>query len=496
MDYDQIFTTRHPLLQEKDNGLDSVWRLIYNSYLGGLSYRKGDYLFQYPKESQKSYEQRKKRSVYFNQTSPIVNMLSGMLFMTNPDRTIPTHLRYLTDRASKKKNMNSFMRLVCAYSLMYTCGVLIDSPEFDPEKVVTKADRDRFGLNPYAVLYQPFNICDFSFGTDGELDWVLLDNSYTDHVDPYSPALKVESRRLWTRTSFRDFTKKKGKVFAGVETNHPVGRVPFRFVNWRDDNEDAIAETIFEDIAYISRLLYNSMSYLDEMLASGTFKMLAYPSEDGDVPKTLKEGGMAALGIIPYQKDCATAPSFIGAELGDVDSFIKAMGLYMAEILKIIGASTDETKEFVKSGKAKKVDLEKMEALLVSGAMVMGETEQWMYKTASAWENKKDVAVEIKYSSDYSSEQLRVEVDMLTEMLIHPVASLRQNILQVLVKKLLTKSLSPEVIDGINQDIERTISDKKPSIIQTKILKLGGTESKTAEEKPLTSDGNTGNGSP
>ena len=461
-DLDIIFTQRHPILSEKDSGTDSIWKLIYNSYIGGKTYADAGYLIKYPKESNSNFTQRKKRSVYFNQVSPVVDMLSGMLFLNEPKRNIPKELDFLTNETSPRKKMNEFMRLYSAYTLMFTSGVLIDMPNFDREIVKTKKDAVSNKIYPYAVLYLPFRIRDFYIGEDGELDWVLLDNSYYDHKNPLEEGKEIKTYRLWTRNTYRDFIQEEDIVTDKGEITHGLGIVPFRMDSWRDDNNDFIAETIFEDIAMITKLIYNSMSYMDEMLASGTFKMLSYPTKTGELPPEITEGGLGPLSALPYDMTSSNRPEFIGATLTDIDSFVKAMEFYMTEILKKVGLSTDETKEFVKSGVAKKIDFQKMRALLVSGAQAMGRAEEWMYKTAALWLNKPTDKIECKYTSDYSSEELYSEVQMLLELMVHPVGILRQQVLQVLVKKLLSNNLPPETIEQINKAIVSEIKSVDP----------------------------------
>ena len=449
-----IFYSRHPELDRKDSARNSVWKLIYDSYLGGIDYKDGDYLVRYPKESKKSFDIRKSRSVYFNQVSPIVDMLSGMLFLNEPKRDIPSSLEFLTKRTSNDKGLNEFMRILAAHSLMFTCGVLIDVPNYDPEIIKTARDVKSNGIQPYAILYLPFRIRDFYTDKNGELEWVLLDNTYWDHPDPFVKGEYVKQYRLWTRNYYRDFTYNVGEktIDDSGEIAHGLGMVPFRFVSWRDDNNDFIGETIFEDIAMITKLIYNSMSYMDEMLASGTFKMLAYPTKSGELPPELTSGGVGPLSVLPYDGTLTNTPEFIGVELDEIDPFIKAMEFYMAEILKKVGLNTDETKEFVKSGAAKKIDFQKMRALLESGAFMMERAEIWMYETASRWIGGKDTIVS-EYTSDFSSEELQNEVSMLTQLLVHPIKSLRESILQVLVKKLLSNSLPPDEIEKINAEI-------------------------------------------
>lgn len=461
-----IFNQRHPELSNKDDN----WKLIYNSYVGGLQFKDANYLIQYPKESKGSFDKRKQRAVYFNQMSPVVDMLSGLLYLNEPRRTVPKELNYVLDKVSGKKKLNEFMRIVSAHSFMFTCGVLVDSPSFDPDLIRTKKDRLDNGINPYAILYLPFKIRDFNINPiDGELDWVILDNSYWSHPDPFKTGENITKYTLWTRTYCQHFIlKDKKSIIAEPVRVHNIGYVPFHFVSWRDDNNDFIGETVCEDIAMICKLIYNNMSYMDEMLAGGTFKMLVYPSKDGKAPTSLVDGGVGTLSIIPVDIDAKFSPVFIGANLTEIDPFIKAIGFYMSEVLKKVGLSTDETKEFVKSGVAKEIDFQKMQALLESGALMMGRTEEWIFKTAARWENKnlKQEQIKSEYSAKFSTKDLQTEVTMLNELLMRPIKKLQQETLKLLVKKQLANDLKPDILQMIYDEIDKSknIAEKEVDV--------------------------------
>jgi hypothetical protein len=468
--YSYLFERRNSELATRE----STWQLINDSYVGGVTFLNGGYLIQYPKESTNSFQKRKERAVYFNQVSPVVDMLSGLLFLNNPTREVPKELSYIEKDVTGggDKKLDEFMRLVASYSLMFTIGILVDSPDYDTETIKTAGDRRKNNINPYALVYLPFKIRDFSINRDdSKLNWVLLDNSYTDNTEPLEVEKEVISYRLWTREYFQDFEKDSddAPIKAGEQVPHPVGEVPFKFVSWRDDNGDFIAETIFEDIAMISKLIYNNMSYMDEMLASGTFKMLNYPTKDGKAPKELTSGGVGPLSILPYSIDAKQPPDFIGAKLDEVEPFIKAIELYMSEILKKVGLSTDETKEFVKSGVAKKIDFTKMQALLKAGALMMGKTEEWIFNTSSKWENENKEA-KIEYTSAFSDEDLTSEVTMLTELLVHPIKKLRVNVLKLIARKLLANNLKKETLDEILEDIEKNFGAIESNDVDPKEL--------------------------
>ena len=68
----------------------------------------------------------------------------------------------------------------------------------------------------------------------------------------------------------------------------------------------------------------------------------------------------------------------------------------MVELLKKIGMETDEAKDFVKSGKARKLDFEKVKTLLSSGAQSLENTEKWIFETTARWLGQESKA-EINY---------------------------------------------------------------------------------------------------
>jgi hypothetical protein len=201
-----------------------------------------------------------------------------------------------------------------------------------------------------------------------------------------------------------------------AEGNHPIGYVPFKFVNWRDDDIDFVAESICEDIALINQSIYNSTSYMDEMLGAGTFKMLFYPQAGAELPPGVKEG-MNTLGIVPFDGTLSKEPFFDGAKLEEVEPFIQAMKMYTTELLKKIGLDNDEEKAFVKSGAARRMDFEKVKTLLTAGAGQLEALELWMYATAQRWLGKES-KVEVSYSRDFLTEDLDERLARFAQMLM------------------------------------------------------------------------------
>ena len=467
--YEIIFERRRAELADKND----IWKLIHHSYHGGVDYQKQDYLCRHAKESKASFAKRKARAVYFNQIQPLADLLAGFLFIHKPSRKNVENLMYLVDAADgKKKSMDEFMKVVAVHSVLFTCGVLVDSPAFDSEQIVTEKDRKDAALNPYSTMYLPFQIRDFHISRTGELEWVLLDNSYVDNTDPFKESVEKTIYRLWTKTDYQDFelietgANEKDNIKVGEVVPHPIRYVPFKFVNWKDDNNDMISESVFEDPAMIAKLIYNKLSEMDEMIASGSFRVLMYPTKDGKLPANLVAGGIGALSAIPYDGSLSKEPKFDGAKLEDVSPFLKAIEFYISEILKKIGLDTDETKDYVKSGLAKQIDFQKVRTLLVSGSMALEDLERWIFKTAGKWSNSESKA-QIHYTTHYADEDIQTKVDLWSQLLILPFKKLNTAATGLIVKNLLTGELPQEELEEIYTEIE---SGNTPVVIDVKQL--------------------------
>lgn len=471
-----IATRRHPRILEK---LD-VWKQIHDSYLGGQSYREAGYLHKHPKEGQKSYDARKLRASYLNQISPMTNLLSGFLFYPPPVRKNTDKVDYLFRQRGTNLPLDLFVRNIAVHSLLFTCVVLVDSPKFDPEIVTTERQRQDMGLNPYCLLYLPFSVRDFNFDEFGTLNWIILDDSYYDNSDVYEIGKTVTRYTLWTKEYSQTFiinenvdtaqfgelqktgvftipgyANSKG-IIAEETIPHHLGEVPCRFVNWQDTDGDNIAESVMEDPAYLSQSIYNILSLMDEMLYIGTLRVLFYPSTTGELPAAMQVGGIGSLSAIPFDGTIGT-PFFDNAKLDNVEAYLSAMEFYMAEILRKIGMDTDQAKEFVQSGKAKKLDLLKIKTLLLSGAHSMQSLERWICNTALAWEKKSSTEeVEITYNTDYEAADLESQLVSLTRYLYWPFEKLRKMVYKVMAQKGLGGNITQKEMEELLKEIDST----------------------------------------
>jgi len=217
--YSIIKTRQNQSISEKRY----IWDLIQDSYIGGEQYVKSNNLWQYRTESDSDFQNRKRRAVFFNHTQPAADMLTGFLYSNKPERTIQGQLDFLNIDSGKKQTFEQFMQKVATQSLLYTVGVLVDSPSFEENEVITMADRVGNNLNPYCVLYNYNRIRDFYTNDKGELEWILLDNSYNDNSNPFVPTQKVQIYTLWTRDRAIEFNIDSEITTIQKEYEHNLG---------------------------------------------------------------------------------------------------------------------------------------------------------------------------------------------------------------------------------------------------------------------------------
>lgn len=417
--YSIIATRRNSKLSAKAD----IYKLLSDSYKGGFDYVNAtpSHLEQYDREYTGAYKKRQKRSVYINFLQPIVDLLVGFIFKKDPNRSgVPPELEFMTENASKRKGMTSFMQAVATQSASMTIGILVDSPSFDPTQYQTEADRISAGLQPYACMYMPWQIRDFATDDQMNLLWVLLDDCKTEKADPFTAAVEKKIYRLWTKTFYQDFEIKEDgltkqlKVVPGEVRLHRLGEVPFHFVNWRDIEDDHVSDSPMEDIAILSRMIYNIMSYLEEMLASGTFKTLFFPvkSKD-DIPEAITKKGVSESPVATFDGTLSKQPYFDGAKLEEIAPFIQAFNLYKQQIYSKVGMDVDRDKTYIQSGAAIGKEFQKTEALLKAGSEALEECEEFIYRMAALWQGKRLDEIEVEYCKDYQQADIAAEFTRL-----------------------------------------------------------------------------------
>ncbi|EMS84073.1 hypothetical protein LEP1GSC073_2741 [Leptospira noguchii str. Cascata] len=368
--------------------------------------------------------------------------------------------------ANKRQSFQEFFQEVATKSLLNTCGILVDSPSFDPNEIKTQAARKAAGLQPYLVLYELNQIRDFAMDEKGELIWVLLDNTYEEDENPFAKRKTVTQYRLWTKATYQDFAKgEKDQIIAEPKMSHNIGRVPFVFVSWNDKTKTLINQTVFEDIAIIDRKIYNYLSVADEVIYSGSFALFVYP---GKVPDIIKKSGIASVDWVESDPNTSNLPAFIshGIEaLAGIVSFVDGLA---KKILQKVGLDKDEEKSGVQSGKAKLLEYKVANAFLLSGATRLEKAEIECLELALKWLNADTKASEI--SITYKKKFESVDIDKAINTLLTIFNDLKYAAVKKRVAKEIVSKAFPEMPEKekneLFDEIDKADEDELPQFVK------------------------------
>ena len=434
MDYKALLNRRHPKLAEKAD----IHKLLSDSYRGGQVYIDNDHLWRYSsREPEFQFADRLKRAVYINDIRPIVDILVSKLYANDVHRLIPDELKFVKENIGGGISIETFMKRLSTHSAMYTCGVLVDSPSVERlEGIETLKDQIDANVNPYAKIYMPWQIRDFYLNGYGEIEWVLLDDTECLGGNPFADEKKKRLYTLWTDTTYQKFSLEGKTVELISEGEHPCQEVPFMFVNWQEQDSDFISDTSFETAAILSRQIFNVMSYLDEMLAAGTFKHLFYPGSTKDLPPDFTKNGVSGSAVTGFDGTKGT-PFFAGQDLQNVAPFIEAINYYKKNILSLFGMDEDHDKKYVQSGIAKSLEFSKSENLIKSAASNMEEVEEWIMIFLGRWLGK-ELSVEVEYNKKYQQEDVDAELARLLQITMTPYKTVNQEAWAQTVKLLLS----------------------------------------------------------
>lgn len=408
-----------------------------------------------------------------NHVQPLSDMLVGFLYASEPERLNIT-LEYLMEKAGKNIDFKNFIRNTALNSLMYTCGVLVDSPQFNPADIPTQGARIESGKNPYCILYMPWQIRNFYHDENGKLKWILLDNSIYDNSNPFEINYIKLSYRLWMPDYYQDYTTstsvnsatRYGAVYGTGSTQNEFiagpkitydcgGEIPFIFCNWSDRLQTYFTDTIFDDIALHDQAIYNYMSLMDEMLSGGVFKYLFYP---GTFPKSATGLSFSNMAIIECPPE-GNMPQFAGPQLGDVDPFLQAINFYIIGIKRLLGIDTDQEKSYAQSGEAKKYDYTKVKSILNTGARSMEYIEREIFRYAGLWEGKDEI-ISVEYRKDFLGDEEEGELARMFSIINLPYEKMKK----MAAKRIATLNFSDTTTDKEMQemldDIDNTIDDE------------------------------------
>lgn len=449
---DIIYNRRHVDLKK----YEKVNRKTLDTYNNDIDFKNGNYLVQHSLESNKEYKKRKEMAVSFGFTTGLVDILNGFISEDSIKRTFDEKLSYIVGNATPTESLASFIDRVAILSSLFTVAVLVDSP-VEASESITVADREENKINPYCKVYLPFQIRDYSMDENNKLEWIMFDDSYVDKSNPLSEPIKKEVYTLWEKgliTKYH-FRKENNKVVIDDEVVIEVPNlteIPVHLTAFRDLDKNGSSESFASNIADLDISIYNKLSLLDMLLAKNAIKPLLYPvGKDRKIPKEIIQASdIHNLIGIPFNDDSKHTPKYLESGGVEIEAYLKVINIYTKRAFEKIGL-TDNEKSAV-SGKARLIELKKLEVILRSGATSLENLENNIFKFCNMWESA-NYDYKVEYPRDFQSEDVDEVIGQLQELMMWDSPTLKGLTIKEILMKVF-KDLDSKTLDIIVKEIE------------------------------------------
>ncbi len=445
-----LINRRHPEYKEHIEH----WDFLEDTYEGGREWFEEN-IFEYLKEGPKEFKERKKRAYRFNHTREVVDLLNKYLFRQPITRNVedaPQVIKDFWKRSTRNGlGISDFSRQISKQSSIYgRIGIVIDTNA--PSEALTVAEAKKAKVGIYAYIVSPKQLLDYSFDDQGDLNWVLIEESYRDDEDPMAEAEDAKCRwRLWTKTDWTLFEERKvaasnaKRIVIAKSMIHNLGQVPVILHDNILSDEEWTSQALIDDIAYLDRAVANYLSNLDAIIQDQTFSQLAMPAQgmmagDKDYDKMIEVGTKR---IFLYDAEGGLAPSFISPDVKQAQLIVGAISKIINEIYHTVGLAGERTKEDNSvgidnsSGVAKAYDFERVNSLLAAKADSLESTENKINDVVCLWANEKLDEPIVSYPDNFDTRGLYDEFDIAARLiLVEAPDEIRREQMKTVVSKL------------------------------------------------------------
>ena len=261
-----LFTRCHPEYAASEK----IWRRSAAAYSGGAEYID-QALIRHVSEIDIEFEERRRRAYYFNYPRAIARRITQYVLSTDPQRNGGDPL-LAEDFSRTGLRVNEVIRQLSTLLNVYgRAWLMAESPQFSGEVDLERARREK--LRPYCRALSPLQVLDWSYGSDGCLQWVLLKEESFDNSDPFASPVRHARRRLIEKDRWRLFESDLSGVREVACGVNPAGCVPLLEVT-EPDGFGLDARHWFEDVVRISEAILNNESEAQMNVVKQMFGML------------------------------------------------------------------------------------------------------------------------------------------------------------------------------------------------------------------------------
>lgn len=455
------------------------WDFLELCYEGGRDWFQKN-IFKYLKEGDVEFGDRVNRAYRFNHSKEVVDLVCKYIFKSKIYRNIENAPQEIVDFWTKttqngQSSIEKFIRQIARDSSIYGRIWIVVDNNRDEEIAESEV-----GGREYAYIVKPQHVLDMSYDDEGELNWIMIAETFRDNSDPFSKNDVVNSRfRLWTKTHWyliekwgREGVDESGKNLSVINSGeHNLGIVPVFPHDHNDTDELYSSPSLIADIAYLDRACANYLSNLDAIIQDQSFSQLAMPAQNM-MPGEEAYNKMLEVGtkrIFMYDGEGGAQPFYLSPDPRQAELIITAISKIINEIYHTVGMAGERTKQDNSigidnsSGVAKAYDFERVNALLTTKAVALKRAEVKMASLALLWNgivmSETDIAKLITYPETFDVRGISDEFGIAQNLILveAPIEMIRQQI------KVLVDKLFPTIDDALKAEMYAA-ADKMESV--------------------------------
>ena len=384
MNIDNLLST-HPSYTTVSNQAEYLLR----SYLGGDTYRGGEYLTQYIGEETSpgdQYGKRLKSTPLDNHVQTVVDIYRSFLFRDAPVRELgniadnPLVQDWLHDTDQEGQGMDSFLKTANDYaSVMGNVWLLVDKPSY---KVNTQAEAEALGIRGYAAMYTPMSVLDWHYERNIAGKMVLEYIKVKESDNPDNMVITLWTKDLVQRHRIaKDDQGNPHQITETQQFDNPLGEVPFINHSPIRSTVKGVGHSLVADTADAQRYIYNLYSELEQ-----TIRISGHPT----LVKTQSTSAAAGAGAIinmDNDTDPGLKPFLLQPTAAGVNGILDTIEKVSEGIKRMTHTSAVQaTKGSPMSGVALQTERQLLNAKLADIADTLKETEYQMWIMWLDWQ--------------------------------------------------------------------------------------------------------------
>lgn len=468
----------HPLYADNSD----KWDLYFNSVKGGTDFANDDNIFSHRLEASDDYDERIERAYYLNFCEAIPRLYNTYIFKEHIERPPDTVLEQFRNNVDRRGTyISDFVNKVGFFSSIFgTMHVLVDMP-ISNKKRMNKAEARKVNMQPYCSLVYPQQLKDWSFDSQGNLRWIVIESKYYRDADPTAEREEETHYKLITTDEWR-VENEDGEpvVFEDGSPNsgpNTIGFIPLVTLYHRDLDDDKVGESMLKDIVYINRIIMNWCSCLDEQIERHTFSQLIYP-DDGSLAEDSEEGDdptkkIGTSYIFTFPADSGQPPQFISPDVDNISVIWNLIIDHVKEIYRIAGLIGSSEDMYVsRSGRAAQMGFLGVNSALAEKAKRYEKFENEICKLAYLLLNKDPENYNrVRYASSFDVTSLSEEVGSFFRVM---EKNFSETLNKTMMKNIARKAI-PLAPADVREQVENEI-EAGTGIVETSSSKEEGKE--------------------